>query len=229
MREKLAPADTRMMGIVHDALRRDLERARAVLTVEPYPRGRQRRALGEHMAWLMDVLHSHHTGEDEGLWPLVRERNPAAGPLLDSLDADHRRIAPAMKTLTAAGRRYAATTGDEARGELVAALDGLTAALMPHLEREVEEAMPIVSAAITEAEWQAWSHRYNVKPKSFIQLGLEGHWLLESIDPEGYQVVVNQVPPVPRFILVRGFAGMYRRRAVARWQAEVSAQQTQTK
>ena len=65
------PADTRMMGIVHGALRRDLLRTRAALTAEPYPQGRRRRALGEHVAWLMEYLHAHHTGEDEGLWPLV--------------------------------------------------------------------------------------------------------------------------------------------------------------
>ena len=34
------PADTRMMGIVHEALRRDLERVRQVVTTEPYPRVR---------------------------------------------------------------------------------------------------------------------------------------------------------------------------------------------
>ena len=34
-----APADTRMMGIVHDALRRDLGRAIDVLSTAPYPEG----------------------------------------------------------------------------------------------------------------------------------------------------------------------------------------------
>ena len=38
--------DTRMMGIVHGTLRRDLLRTRAAVTTEPYPHGRQRgRAL----------------------------------------------------------------------------------------------------------------------------------------------------------------------------------------
>ncbi|MFJ2032832.1 hemerythrin domain-containing protein [Streptosporangium sp. NPDC087985] len=218
-----ARADTRMMRIVHGALRRDLDRTHAALTTEPYPQGRQRRALGEHVVWMMELLHAHHTGEDEGLWPLVRERDPAAGPLLDSLDADHRRIAPAIVTLTAAGERYAATATDEARAELVAALEALMGVLVPHLEREVEEAMPVVSASITQAEWHAWDQTYNIKPKSFAQLGIEGHWLLDGIDREGYQVVVRQVPAVPRFILLHGFARSYRRQAAARWQPKVPA------
>jgi hypothetical protein len=214
------PADTRMMRIVHRALRRDLDRTRTALTSRPYPQGRQRRALGEHVVWMMEWLHHHHEGEDDGLWPLVRERNPAAGPLLDSLDADHRRIAPAIETLTTAGRRYADTTTDEARVDVLAALDALTSVLVPHLDREVEEAMPVVSTSVTDAEWRAWDEAYNIKPKSLAQLGIEGHWVLDGIDPADYQHVVRLVPPVPRFILLRGFARRYRRRAAACWQPD---------
>ncbi len=210
---------------MHGALRRDLLRTRAALTTEPYPQGRQRRALGEHVVWMMEFLQAHHTGEDEGLWPLVRERNPAAGALLDSLEAEHRRISPAAATLTAAGQRYAAAATGQPRAELVAALDALTAVLLPHLDREVEEAMPVVSASITSAEWNAVDQRYNIKPKSFAQLGMEGHWLLDGIDPEGYQVVVHTVPALPRFILLHGFARAYRRRSQARWQPDIPAPQ----
>jgi hypothetical protein len=213
-----------MMGIVHGALRRDLLRTRDVLAGEPYPQGRQRRAIGEHVVWLMEFLHAHHTGEDEGLWPLVRARNPAAGALLDSLEAEHRRISPAAAALTDAGQRYAETTADEPPDELVTALDALATVLFPHLDREVEEAMPVVSASITHAEWHAVEQEYNIKPKSLAQLGMEGHWLLDGIDGEGYQIVVHTVPAVPRFILLHGFAGAYRRRAQVRWQAGMQAE-----
>ena len=77
MRTTLEPADTRINGVVHDALRRDLVRTRTTLITEPYPRGRQRRALGWHAVWLMEFLHGHHTGEDEGVWPLVRGEHHA--------------------------------------------------------------------------------------------------------------------------------------------------------
>jgi hypothetical protein len=222
MATSVEPADTRMMGIVHAALRRDLLRARQVLTVEPRPQGPQRRALGEHVVWMMAFLHAHHSSEDLGLWPLVRERNPAAGALLDSLEADHRAIGPAADRLTEAGRRYATTTTDDARVALVAALDELTAVLLPHLDREVADAMPVVSASITHAEWRAVERRFNIKPKSLPQLAMEGHWILEGIDPDGYQVVVQTVPPLARFVLLHGFARAYRRRAQTRWQPQAA-------
>ncbi len=215
------PADTRMMGIVHGALRRDLLRTRDALISEPCPLGRQRRALGEHIVWLMEFLHAHHTGEDRGLWPLVRKRNPAAGALLDSLEAEHRRIAPAAEALAAAGSKYAGTPADEPRTELVTALDTLTAVLFPHLDREVAEAMPVVSASITNTEWQAVEQEYNIKPKSLTQLGMEGHWLIDGIDPEGYQLVTHTVAALPRFILLHGFARAYQRQAQRRWQPDI--------
>jgi len=217
-----APADTRMMGIVHGALRRDLCRARNVAGTAPYPHGRQRQALGEHVVWLMDFLHAHHTSEDEGLWPAVRAKNPAAGPLLDSLEADHQRIEPAADALRAAAKRYADSTEDDARTGLVAAIDELGDVLFPHLDREVGEAMPVVSQTISHAEWVAIEQKYNLKPKRLSQLGFEGHWLLDGIDAEGYAVVTHTVPAIPRFVLVHGFGRAYRRRAAAVWRPDDS-------
>ena len=223
MSKESVPADTRMMAIVHGALKRDLVRGRAVVSAQPYPQGRQRRALGEHVVWMMDFLHAHHTGEDEGLWPAVRAKNPAAGPLLDSLEADHHRIEPAAAALRSAGVRYAGTSDDDARVDLVAALDDLAAVLFAHLDREVAEAMPVVSATMTDGEWRAIEQKYNVKPKSLTELGFEGHWLIDGIDPTGYDVVVHTVSAVPRFILLHGFARAYRRRQAAVWEPDTPA------
>ena len=106
------PADTRMMGIVHDALRRDLARTRAALD-GPLPEAR-RRALAAHMDWMMDFLHEHHEGEDAGLYPMVRAINPAAGELLDAMAADHARVDPAVAGARAAAARWAADDAERA-------------------------------------------------------------------------------------------------------------------
>ena len=216
-------ADTRMMGIVHEALKRDLGRARETLAAAPPPGGRQRVALGEHVSWMLDFLHAHHTGEDVGLWPLVRRRNPSSAELLDSMEADHARIAPAADAVAAAAREYTASTTDAPRAALVAALDRLIEVLFPHLDREVAEAMPVVAASITAREWDAVEQEYNIKPKTTRQLAMEGHWLLEGIDPEGYEIVVHKVPAALRFVLLHGFGRSYRRRADARWTPDRAA------
>jgi Hemerythrin HHE cation binding domain/Polyketide cyclase / dehydrase and lipid transport len=214
-----APVDTRMMGIVHDALRRDLARAIATLSAAPYPDGARRVALGEHLRWMMSFLHAHHHGEDAGLWPLVRERDPRAVPLADAMEADHALVDPLVDACATAARRYADSASDEARCALLASLRDLAEVLLPHLQREEDEMMPLVSIAITSAEWHAVDQQYYLAPKSLAELGFEGHWLLDGLDPERSQVVVHQVPPVQRVVLVRGFAGRYRRRATACWGA----------
>jgi len=211
------PADTRMMAIVHGALLRDLARAREVLAAAPPPSGAQRQSLGAHVVWMMAFLHAHHTSEDEGLWPLLLRRNPDAAALVDSLERDHARIAPAAEAVSVTAGAYASKTDDASCVALSTALEQLEDVLAPHLKREVAEAMPVVARSITRREWDDVERQFNLSSKSMNQLALEGHWLLDGIDPEGRDVVVHLVPLVPRLILVHGFARTYRRQAAARW------------
>jgi hypothetical protein len=50
-----APADARLMDIVHEALRRDLGRTRQALNATPPPAMRQRQAIAEHLGWMMQT------------------------------------------------------------------------------------------------------------------------------------------------------------------------------
>jgi uncharacterized protein YndB with AHSA1/START domain len=208
-----------MMGIVHDALRRDLARAIEALSAAPTsrPPGNRRTALGEQVLWMMAFLHAHHRGEDAWLWPLVRERAPHAAPLLDAMQADHALVDPLIDSCERAAQRYLDGCADAEREALAQALIRLRDALLPHLRREQDEVMPIASVAITDAEWHAIDQEHFVKPKSMTDLAREGHWLLDGLDAERREVLLRQVPVVPRFLLLHGFARRYRRRATACW------------
>jgi hemerythrin-like domain-containing protein len=215
-READRPADTAMMGIVHDALRRDLDRLRTALSTEPYPTGARRTALADHVEWLMDFLHEHHTGEDTALYPLVRARaDDRERALLDDMTADHERVDAAMSALRAAAAAWRAGRG---RTTVLAALEELCAVLRPHLDREEAEAMPIVSRTMSHREWRRLDHETHVAPKSFTQLGTIGHWLIDGLDRRRRDIVLHEVPLVPRYVLLWGFGPGYRRQAAARWQ-----------
>ena len=54
---------------------------------------------------------------------------------------------------------------------------------------------------------------------SLTELGLEGHWLIDGVTAEDRDVVLGVVPPVPRHLLVLGYARAYRRRRDACWRA----------
>ena len=220
--DRQKPADTAMMGIVHSALRRDLTRTATALAAEHPPPDAQRVALVAHLSWMMDFLQRHHEGEDAGLWPLVRSLDPSVGDLLDQMENDHARIAPQMAELTTATRGYSDRSSAQTRDAVLAALASLRAVLDPHLHREETDMMPIVSRALTNQQWEDFNQEHYIKPKSKSELGGEGHWLIDSIDPAGYAIVVGNVPPIPRFVLLHAFAGRYARACAARWGPAVS-------
>lgn len=210
------PADTTMMTIVHDALRRDLDRLRAAVAGPGNPR---RVALADHAAALMRFLHAHHENEDRGLWPLVRAVDPAAAPVLDGMDAEHAVVLPLVGPVVAAAAAY--RVSDDGRAGLLAALDALAGPLLAHLRHEEEAALPVVAAAITDRQWHDWEMRANVKGRPLGELGVEGHFLLDGLDPARARVLLHQVPAPLRVVLARGFAGRYRRECAARWGPDV--------
>jgi hemerythrin-like domain-containing protein len=210
------PADTRMMRIVHTALRRDLARTQVALAeLAADPDDDRREAVAAHVLWMMTWLHHHHEGEDEGLYPYVRARNPKAAALLDEMDADHQRIVPAMAAVERAAASYA--TSPDSRADVAAALDALLDGLLPHLQREEEEMMPVVSATITDREWREWDEKSNIAPLSKKELAASGLWIIDGLEGEDYEHVSHLVPPVPRFLISKVLVHGYRRQANRRW------------
>jgi hemerythrin-like domain-containing protein len=207
--------DTRMMGIVHSALRRDLVRTRMVLDDPALLTDERRTGLADHVLWMMHALHVHHHGEDIGLYPMVLRNDPATRELVEDMDADHQRIDPAIAVLEDAARAFRADP--EARIDLLSALAALDDVLLPHLEREESVMMPVVSNCVSQQEWDDWNQEVNVKPKGVLYLAEEGHWVLDNLDDESRALTVELVPPVPRFVILRLLGGKYRRKRALLW------------
>lgn len=215
-RDPDGPCETRMMGVVHSALRRDLVRARLVLEDEAPLADPRRVALADHLLWLMGFLHEHHSNEDAGLYPMVVRNDPSTAALVAEMDADHQRIDPAMATLvSAAGRLRRDADGAAAVTE---AIDGLDSVLIPHLSREETVMMPVVATCVTQREMTAWDDKMNVGGKSMKQLAMEGHWLLDDLDPTGRALTLALVPALQRFVLLRFLGRPYHRRRALLWQ-----------
>jgi hemerythrin-like domain-containing protein len=219
------PADTTMMRIVHDALRRDLARATAALSERRTTR-EQRRAIGAHLTWMMQFLRAHHASEDDGLYALVRERAGAATDvraMVDRMSCDHEAVAAAIAGVEAAASTLVADASDGAAQRTVVSLEELSAVLLPHLQEEETVAMPIVSQLVTAAEWDAIEQEHNLDPKSTSELGFEGHWLIDGTSRADRATVVGLVAPIQRFVLVHGYARRYQRHASACWGATEKA------
>jgi hemerythrin-like domain-containing protein len=209
-------ADTRTMPIVHSALRRDLTRTRIVLTDSRSLSEERRTALADHLAWMMTFLDDHHTSEDEGLYPMVLDKNPAARELLEDMDADHRLVHPAMEQVADATRALR-TPGTIATTDVLAAIDALEAVLYPHLAREEDETMPVVAASITATDWHRWDQEHNIQGRSFRELAATGLWTLDGQDPASHALMRQVVPRPVMFVIHNVFGQRYRRKSARLW------------
>jgi hemerythrin-like domain-containing protein len=81
-------------------------------------------------------VHSHHNAEDAHFFSELRETNPAINPVIDRLEADHRRVSDDLDAVEAAAGGLADDDGAEARQALVDSLQALRENLLAHLEYE---------------------------------------------------------------------------------------------
>jgi iron-sulfur cluster repair protein YtfE (RIC family) len=181
--------DMGMMGAVHDALRRELERiARITARADDDPRRALRTAAGWEM--FKTYLRVHHTSEDDALWP-VMQRSLAGRPddlaLLEALEAEHAAIDPLLAAVDAAlaDRDH----GPERLGGLV---DALATGLGGHLRHEEDEGLPLIDATLTEQQWQDFGtvHRDRIGAEAPRYLP----WLLDGMSEEGVSLVLARMP-----------------------------------
>jgi Hemerythrin HHE cation binding domain len=201
-----------MNRVFHTALRRDLERAIGSLTPAARPTQAQRAALAEHVNLVLDLLHHHHTGEDTGLWPLVRRRAPDLGSQLDMMEAEHASVAGAIVSTRAAARQYAAASDPSAGSRLREALGELSGVLLPHLDHEETEVMPRVMRALTEKDWSTLSRGEIRNWGSFALIGTGLVWMADSMAQTDREVFDRQISVVFRWLVDKRYGAVYRRR-----------------
>ncbi|ONI91985.1 hypothetical protein ALI144C_00205 [Actinosynnema sp. ALI-1.44] len=91
---------------VHKIYRRELTRLREEMAKLPtgsgisaFPRDMRLRDLRLNCMQFCDALRSHHSVEDGQMFPQLRQLSPAAGPIVDRLESEHRRIAELVSRL----------------------------------------------------------------------------------------------------------------------------------
>jgi len=129
-----------MNRAIHGAFRRDLDRFATALAA--FPAGDAKRAGQLKTAWdhFNFELTRHHLGEHDIAWPALRQLG-VSSDLLDQMDAEHDRLAAALKTADAAMSALVATPTTEAAtaaGEAITTLRTVADEHMSHEEAEIE-------------------------------------------------------------------------------------------
>lgn len=95
----------------------------------------------------------HHPKEDEYLFPALQQRHPAAGELLDRLQAQHRE----GERLLAGLKRAVADTATDGANALAALQDAATAYIAferDHVRIEETELMPLAETHLLARDWE---------------------------------------------------------------------------
>ncbi|HUZ26523.1 MAG TPA: hemerythrin domain-containing protein [Streptosporangiaceae bacterium] len=152
---------------VHDLIRRDLQTVRrlAADVRGGMPAGRitagiRSLATGGPL-WQLRInclqycrfVHSHHHAESAMLFPVLRRINPALGPVVDKLEADHAQVAGLLDDVEAAAGDLASQDDPAVRQRLTAALEVLSTELLAHLAYE-EDNMSDTMRGMTG--WPGW-------------------------------------------------------------------------
>lgn len=100
--------------------------------------------VGAHCAGYCYLLTTHHTLEDQAMFPGLRQTDDRLGPVLDRLAAEHQIIHDVLGRLDAALVDFVAARGDAPLRRVV---DQLSDALLSHLSYEERElAEPLARA-----------------------------------------------------------------------------------
>ncbi|GLZ50149.1 hypothetical protein Acsp06_63340 [Actinomycetospora sp. NBRC 106375] len=205
--------DVRDMVVVHTALLREFRLAPAA--VGRVPAGARRAAVrvDRHLGLLCDLLHHHHAGEDELLWPPLRAQAPArSGVLLAEAEAQHEGLDAALGSVADARRAWVERAELDARDALVEALRELHRLLAEHLDTEERTLLPLAAAHLTEAQWRAVGEAGAAAVPASAMLLVFGMFAYEG-DPEVLAGMLADAPAPVRALVPRLAPRVYARRA----------------
>jgi hemerythrin-like domain-containing protein len=182
------------MVLIHRAIRREFGQLPRLLRTAAHDRARSK-IVGAHAREMLNFLHTHHTGEDELLFPLLRERTALDPELMDRMDAQHAQVDAAVTAIDAELPAWTANA-DAAAGERMAAvIDAMMPTLIDHLAEEEQKILPIASATVTQSEWDALGkHGMSAIPLT-RRLIILGHITEETDNAERQRFL--QVVPAP--------------------------------
>ncbi|WP_328866004.1 hemerythrin domain-containing protein [Streptomyces sp. NBC_00304] len=175
--------DTHEMVLIHRVLRREFGQLPRLFRAAAGDRARST-VIGAHAREMLTFLHTHHTGEDELIFPLLRERAALDPELMDRMDAQHAQVDDAVTAVDAELPTWTASA-DAAAGERMATrIDTMMPVLIEHLAEEEQEILPIVSVTLTQSEWDALGkHGMSAIPLT-RRLVILGHITEETDDAE---------------------------------------------
>lgn len=194
------PVDMTAMFVMHWAFRRDLDRFVAAVCRTPVEDRAAWRALARRWGLFCHVLHDHHTGEDQGLWPALLSRVEAVGSaaereVLLAMEEEHSEIDPLLESVSQGLERVANLADNDARDAVEARMVAARERLAHHLGHEETEALALVQKYLAPADWRHIEKTYFQQTKSPREVVSLVSWLLHELPaPTVARVLAGAAP-----------------------------------
>lgn len=186
--------DTHEMVLIHRVIRREFGQLPRLFRSAAGNRTRSK-LVGAHAKEMLEFLHTHHTGEDELLFPLLRKRTTLDPELMDRMDAQHAAVDAAVTAIAADLPEWTASANPAAGERMASVIDATMPTLIDHLAEEEQQLLPIVAVTLTQREWDALGkHGMSAIPLT-RRLVMLGHITEETDDAERQRFL--QVVPAP--------------------------------
>lgn len=138
-------------------------------------------------------LHHHHSGEDELIWPLLRERVRIHDDLVTLMETQHEALDGTLTEIQEVLPRWEAAATAADRDALVVAFAEHQRILGQHLSDEEGLVMPLVEEHLTLPEWEkVGKNGLEGMPKDRVFLALGA--ILEDATPQERAEFMRKVP-----------------------------------
>ncbi|MFF4644468.1 hemerythrin domain-containing protein [Streptomyces sp. NPDC001389] len=212
------PADDRLdpqeMVVLHRVFRREIPLLADLVAAAPPGDRRRTTVLADHLDLVLGALAEHHEGEDDLLWPKLRERAAPSAEVVARMADQHEAIAGALAAATDLSHRWRSRADRETALHLAEALRELDRHAAAHMDDEEEHLLPLMADHITPREWSEVGERGRRSvPKAKLLIFL-GAILEDATEPERH-LFLSQMP-APARVLWRTLGTRLYQRTAAR-------------
>ena len=145
------------------------------------------------------MLHVHHEGEDELLYPKLIERAPDQAAITEQTKHQHQEIGRALDVAAATSKAWREYPSAKTGEVLASALDQLNLVVQPHLDDEEQKVVPLAAAMLTQKEWDAiGEHAVAQIPRN--KKGVAFGLILEPLGPADRAYMMRVLPAAVRML-----------------------------
>lgn len=200
MTEAVSPRpDVHDMVVVHRSFRRPCAEY-PVLVRGLRPGDTARAALVvDAVRFMLMGLESHHTSEDEYLWPRLTARAPEQADVIARMQEQHHRLDELVTKVTAALDELAADPRQPLCEQVAAHLTELGSVLIAHIDEEESTILPLAAEHLSVAEWEELGKSGLAKLDRKLLLRAFSA-LMAAATPEEQQTLLTKAPPPARVL-----------------------------